>query len=156
MATEIERKFLVTGDNWRNQAHGVLIKQGYLCADVQRAVRVRRTGTHAWLTIKGGGEGISRLEYEYPVPLQDADDLLALCLPGVISKTRYTLDVAGHRWEIDEFHEANAGLVLAEIELDRIDEPFERPEWVGAEVSDDARYYNASLISNPYSAWRSD
>ena len=87
MATEIERKFLVTGDNWRNQAHGVLIKQGYLCADVQRAVRVRRTGTQAWLTIKGGGEGISRLEYEYPVPLQDADDLLALCLPGVISKT---------------------------------------------------------------------
>jgi CYTH domain-containing protein len=156
MATEIERKFLVEGDSWREHAMGTDIRQGYLCAEPERSVRIRRAGDQAWLTIKGATEGISRLEHEYPIPAEDADELLEICLPGKISKTRYRVNVGSHLWEIDEFYGDNAGLLVAEIELTSPDESFEKPGWLGKEVSDDARYYNASLIRHPYCRWKAD
>lgn len=150
MAIEIERKFLVTGDGWVSASAGIRIAQGYLSIDADRTVRVRLAGNEAWLTIKGRSEGISRAEFEYPIPPDEARDLLKLCLPSVIDKTRHRIPFGGHVWEVDVFHGDNEGLVVAEVEL--ADESMlpEIPPWAGAEVSDDPRYYNSSLTSLPF------
>lgn len=153
MAAEIERKFLVTGDAWLAGSEGIRISQGYLSQDPERTVRVRSAGAQAWLTIKGRNEGITRAEFEYEIPPADASELLALCLPSVIDKTRHRIFHAGHLWEVDVFHGENAGLVVAEVELaDEADTP-ELPPWIGAEVSADPRYFNSCLASFPYSQW---
>lgn len=153
MAIEIERKFLVTGTPWR-QAPGVRISQGYLNRDKARTVRVRIAGPKAYLTIKGASRGASRLEFEYEVPLADAEQLLRLCDGPVVDKIRHTLEHKGFIWEIDVFLKENHGLIIAEIELPAEDQPFERPPWVGREVTDDPRYFNANLAVHPYRDWR--
>ncbi len=154
MGIEIERKFLVTNDSWRHSATASDYRQGYLAVVARCSVRVRLADERAWLTIKSGNGGLIRQEYEYPLPCADAEQLLALCEPVVIRKTRHLLDYAGHRWEIDEFHGENAGLVIAEIELNDEHEVFEKPDWLGREVSHDGRYYNAALSRRPYSSWK--
>ena len=153
MPTEIERKFLVTDDSWRDGTPGVRIAQGYLSQDPDRTVRVRIGGEKAWLTIKGRAHGITRAEFEYAIPLDDARALLELCLPSVIDKTRHEISHAGHLWEVDVFHGDNTGLMIAEVELaDDAISP-ELPPWVGAEVSADARYFNSCLAVLPYAKW---
>jgi adenylate cyclase len=154
MAVEIERKFLLRNDSWRSQAAaGRRISQGYLCMDPDRTVRVRVSADQAWLTIKGRSEGISRAEFEFEIPLADADALLGLCLPSVIEKTRYCVEWAGYVWEIDEFHGENEGLQVAEIELaDEAATP-DLPAWVGDEVSNDSRYFNSCLANLPLKQW---
>lgn len=157
MGVEIERKFLVVNDDWRGLATGVVYRQGYLCPEPGRTVRVRIAGDAAFLTIKGQTNGISRLEYEYPLPLADAEELLReLCLQPVIDKKRYRIPFQGFVWEVDEFFGENAGLVVAEIELQDAEQEFARPDWVGLEVSGDRRYYNGSLARYPYSAWKDE
>ena len=152
MGTEIERKFLVAADGWR-QAPGTPLRQGYLCNTPERSVRIRTAGQDAWLTVKGATQGVTRAEFEYAIPIADAQALLALCGDGLVEKIRHRVDHAGKLWEVDEFQGANAGLVIAEIELNDPDEPFERPPWLGEEVSEDPRYYNASLARTPWSRW---
>jgi adenylate cyclase len=153
MPAEIERKFLISGDAWQNGSAGVRIAQGYLCADAERTVRVRVAGEAGWLTIKGLSVGIRRAEFEYGIPLEEARELLALCLPGVIDKTRYRIPYGNHVWEVDVFHGENQGLVVAEVEL--TDEAISPalPPWVGAEVSSDSRYFNSQLAARPYQSW---
>lgn len=153
MPSEIERKFLVADDSWRDGSPGIRISQGYLSQDPERTVRVRIGGENAWLTIKGRTHGITRAEFEYSIPVAEARDLLALCLPSVIDKTRHEVHVAGHTWEIDVFHGDNDGLVVAEVELEDESISPELPPWVGKEVSDDARYYNSCLATRPYAIW---
>jgi adenylate cyclase len=153
MATEIERKFLVTGNQWR-QAKGIRIRQGYLCREKGKTVRVRSAGEKAFLTIKGTRKGISRPEFEYEIPAGDGEDLLKLCDGPIIEKTRHIVFHKGFNWEVDAFLGENEGLVVAEIELKEEDQLFERPGWVGREVTGDPRYYNANLVSNPYKNWR--
>jgi adenylate cyclase len=153
MAAEIERKFLVRADWWRGDSVGVRIAQGYLTRDVDRTVRVRIGGENAWITIKGRNEGITRQEFEYKIPLEDARELLGLCLPGVIDKTRHIIGHAGYVWEVDEFHGENQGLVVAEVELENAEISPELPPWIGDEVSGDARYYNSSLAVKPFKGW---
>lgn len=155
MGQEIERKFLVADDSWRAAADaGARYRQGYLHSDPSLAVRVRTEDGRAVLTIKGGGEGIVRSEYEYEIPRSDAEEMLEqLCRAPLIDKTRYHVRHQGHLWEIDVFAGANAGLVVAEIELDAEHEVFARPGWLGLEVSDDPRYYNARLAQHPYCEW---
>ena len=154
MAIETERKFLVMGTDWKDGAASSEFSQGYLSQDPERSVRVRIAGDQAFLTIKGMSKGISRQEFEYPIPADDARQLLSLCLPAIISKTRYIVETKGHRWEVDEFHGDNQALVIAEVELDSASETIELPPWVGEEVSDDPRYYNVSLAKSPYREWR--
>jgi CYTH domain-containing protein len=155
MAAEIERKFLVANDSWRDGSPGVRMAQGYLSLDPDRTVRVRLAGGNAWLTVKGRTAGITRSEFEYEIPATDARELLEMCLPSVIDKTRYRLEFGGHVWEVDEFHGENEGLVMAEVELaDERVEP-ELPSWAGLEVSADARYYNASLARRPFGSFGS-
>lgn len=149
MAAEIERKFLVRDDSWNDGSPGVRIAQGYLTMDPDRAVRVRLAGDKAWLTVKGRTFGITRAEFEYPIPPDDAVNLLEMCLPSVIDKTRHCIEFGGHVWEVDVFHGANEGLVIAEVELADENVSPELPPWVGLEVSDDPRYYNANLASRP-------
>lgn len=155
MGTEIERKFLVRDDAWRAASDGgTLYCQGYLVGSKHASVRVRIEGEQARINIKGATLGVQRREYEYPIPLVDARELLdELCEHPLIDKTRYRVEHAGHLWEVDVFHGDNAGLVVAEVELDHPDEPFELPPWAGAEVSADPRYYNVSLVKHPYKAW---
>lgn len=154
MGVEIERKFLVRDERWRTLGTGVSMRQGYLSSHPDRVVRVRIEGDAAMLTIKGRSVGASRGEWEYPIPLADAERFLAsLCEQPLIEKTRYRIRHEGMVWEVDEFLGANAGLVVAEIELEAEDQPFSRPDWLGAEVTDDARYFNANLISHPFSEW---
>ncbi|HEY0721467.1 MAG TPA: CYTH domain-containing protein [Gammaproteobacteria bacterium] len=155
MAVEIERKFLVRNERWRNSADGgVHFRQGYLIGSRQASVRVRIEGDRANLNIKGATLGVRRQEYEYPIPLDEANELLdTLCEKPLIEKTRYTLRHGAHLWEIDCFEGENSGLVVAEIELADEHEPFESPEWLGEEVSDDPRYYNVSLVKHPYREW---
>ncbi|HHH44962.1 MAG TPA: CYTH domain-containing protein [Gammaproteobacteria bacterium] len=155
MAIEIERTFLLRDDSWRAQAGaGTPYRQGYLCSDPRQCVRVRVTGDRAWLSIKKATSAVRRLEYEYPIPLADAAELLdEICADQRIDKIRYHVNHAGHRWEIDVFEGANAGLVVAEIELDDEQETFARPAWLGEEVSDDPRYYNMNLARTPYTQW---
>lgn len=154
MNTEIERKFLVRGTAWKTQHGGRRIRQGYLSVEPTRIVRVRSVANRAWLTIKGGTTGIRRNEFEYPLPAGDAQRLLdELCLQPLIDKTRYDIRHGEHLWEIDEFHGANAGLVVAEIELRNESEAFARPPWLGAEVSGDPRYFNSNLVGHPFRDW---
>jgi CYTH domain-containing protein len=154
MGVEIERKFLLQGDAWRGLGQAVLLRQGYLSSARERVVRVRIEGEQAMLTIKGANVGTTRGEWEYPIPLADAAELLdGLCEQPLIEKYRHRIEHAGMVWEVDEFLGVNAGLLVAEIELASEDQPFEKPEWIGAEVSGDARYYNANLIRHPFSQW---
>jgi len=155
MATEIERKFIPRTDNWRDGAGGVRYRQGYLSTDSERTVRVRTAGDKAFLTIKGKTVGASRAEYEYAIPRDDADAMLdQLCRRPIIEKVRYKISHGGLIWEVDEFEGENAGLVIAEVELSSEDQAVELPDWAGQEVTGDPRYYNANLISNPYSNWK--
>lgn len=153
MGIEIERKYLVTGDEWRCQAQGVAYAQGYLVAEPERTVRVRIAGQQGYLTIKGVTVGCSRPEFEYPIPLADAEALLALCSPSPIQKIRYTFPYADLVWEVDEFLAANQGLVIAEVELTHPGQQIKLPPWVGAEVTGDSRYYNSNLARCPYQDW---
>jgi len=153
MGIEIERKFLVTSDAWR-QGTGIRVRQGYISLDEKRSVRVRSTPVGAYLTIKGTSRGARRSEFEYEIPTKDADDLLdSICGKPVIEKVRYRVVYRGLTWEIDEFLGENRGLVIAEVELDREDQEFDRPPWVGEEVTLDPRYYNMNLVGKPYRAW---
>ncbi len=152
MAIEIERKFLVTDDSWRT-ASPTYFAQGYLSRDKARTVRVRVADEKAFVTIKGETQGASRLEFEYAIPLADGRALLALCEQPLIEKYRHFIPADNLLWEVDEFLGANTGLVVAEIELPSEDAVFSVPAWLGQEVTDDARYYNASLVSSPYTAW---
>lgn len=154
MSFEIERKFLVIHDHWRRPDDGVRYRQGYLSTEPGRSVRIRAAGGKGMITIKGATANRTRPEYEYTIPLEDAEELLdTLCLKPLIEKTRYVVEYAGIRWEVDEFDGVNAGLVIAEVELAAADQNIYLPDWVGQEVTDDPRYYNASLIEQPYSTW---
>ena len=154
MGTEIEHKFLVTGDGWRGQGAATRYRQGYLSTVKERTVRVRAAADRAQLTIKGITVGASRSEFEYDIPVADADVMLAeLCEQPIIDKTRHVVEVDGTTWEIDEFAGANEGLVVAEVELDDPDQEFTRPAWLGREVTDDPRYFNANLVQHPYAEW---
>lgn len=154
MGTEIERKFLVVGDAWRQGASGTDYRQGYLCTTPERTVRVRVAGDKGYLTIKGARKGVSRLEFEYAIPLADAQAMLdSMCVRPLIEKTRYRVAHEGLEWEVDEFAGENAGLVVAEVELEREDQEVPLPAWVGKEVSTDDRYANANLAERPFSTW---
>ena len=154
MGIEIERKFLLSGEQWRALGQPLLLRQGYLSSTPARVVRVRVEGDQAFMTVKGKSVGATRGEWEYPIPLVDANQLLALCEQPLVEKFRRKIDYAGNVWEVDEFLGANAGLVVAEIELVSEDQPFARPDWIGAEVTHDARYFNSALARHPYSAWQ--
>jgi len=154
MGKEIERKFLLAGEGWRTLATGIEYRQGYLCATKECTVRVRIAGETGFLTVKGATVGAVRSEYEYEIPLEDAQVMLkSLCPQPQIQKKRYTIPYEGFLWEVDEFFGRNAGLIVAEIELETEDQPFDRPEWIGEEVTDDPRYFNAALCVAPYSTW---
>ncbi len=153
MGVEIERKFLVTRLDMLNGVSGSALCQGYLNQSPDSTVRVRIADDQGWLTIKGRTVGASRREFEYAIPVQDARQLLDLCSTGRIDKTRYRLPVGEHVWEIDVFHGDNEGLVVAEVELDSEQEIFERPDWLGEEVTQDARYFNSALSSHPFCRW---
>ena len=154
MGIEIERKFLLQGDAWRSLGQPVLLRQGYLSSNKERVVRVRIEGEGATLTIKGRSSGATRGEWEYPIPLADAAELLdGLCEQPLIEKYRRRIAFAGNVWEVDEFLGANEGLAFAEIELSSEDQAFDKPDWIGAEVTHDPRYYNSSLIRLPFSQW---
>ena len=157
MAVEIERKFLLKDDTWREGAEGRRLCQAYLGLTPDCTVRVRIDGASAFLTLKGRNQGPGRLEFEYAVPLEDANAMLAaFAASAPVEKTRYKVPFAGFVWEVDEFHGANEGLVVAEIELESIDQPFELPPWIGREVTGDPRYYNSRLAKHPYSRWADD
>ncbi|MFG1463824.1 CYTH domain-containing protein [Xanthobacter sp. DSM 24535] len=150
MPVEVERKFLVTSDAWRQDARGALFSQGYLCIGPECTVRIRRAGDKAFITVKGRTEGMSRPEFEYEIPLDHAELMLAeQCMKPLIEKTRYELDFAGKLWTVDVFEAENKGLVLAEVELTDPQEQVDLPPWIGAEVTDDPRYRNSSLVNAP-------
>lgn len=152
---EIEHKFLVRGDQWRVGARGLAYRQGYLAADADRTVRVRVGGDRGYLTVKGKTQGIERTEFEYEIPLADAEEMLDhLCLRPLIEKVRYRVEHHGRVWEVDDFSGENRGLVVAEIEVRTGEDRLELPDWVGPEVSGDPRYYNANLVRHPYSRWQ--
>ena len=154
MGVEIERKFLVAGDAWRALGTPVLLRQGYLSSDPDRTVRVRVEDGGGTMTIKGRSVGATRAEWEYPIPLADANALLdRLCQQPLIEKYRSRITLGAHTWEVDEFLGANAGLIVAEIELASEDQAFDKPDWIGAEVTHDKRYFNSSLIRHPFSGW---
>ncbi|ANV83807.1 adenylate cyclase [Picosynechococcus sp. PCC 7003] len=154
MPQEIERKFLVIGDRWRDLAPGIPYRQGYLQRTPEKTVRVRIAGEQAFLTIKGKTEGIRRLEFEYPIPLIEALEMLEhLGDRPQIEKIRYRIPLDNFLWEVDEFLGENQGLILAEIELTTADQVFPKPNWIGPEVSHEPRYYNANLVSYPYCQW---
>ncbi|HEX2603151.1 MAG TPA: CYTH domain-containing protein [Oxalicibacterium sp.] len=154
MSVEIERKFLVLGSAWKTLGQPIALRQGYLSSHPDRTVRVRIEGQQGTLTIKGRSQGATRGEWEYPIPLADAAALLdGLCERPLIEKTRTRITHAGMMWEVDEFFGDNLGLVVAEIELDSEDQVFEKPDWIGEEVTQDARYFNSSLIRRPYTSW---
>ena len=152
MAKEIERKFLVKDDTWRD-AKGIRYRQGYLSSVKERTVRVRTTEDKGYLTVKGVAVGATRLEFEYEIPRQDADTLLDICEQPLIEKNRYKVTHDGFVWEVDEFFGDNQGLIIAELELESEDQEFPRPDWVGEEVTGDSRYFNSNLIKNPYTHW---
>lgn len=155
MASEVERKFLVSDDSWQaGVTSSQRMRQGYLPGMETASVRLRISGDRAHLNIKSATLAVSRLEYDYPVPLADAEEMLErLCQRPFIDKTRHHVPHGGHLWEVDVFHGDNAGLVVAEIELASPDEPFVRPPWLGEEVSHDPRYYNVCLVTHPYKDW---
>ncbi len=154
MAKEIERKFLITGDAWRELAKGTAYRQGYLSTVKERTVRVRTIDDKGFLTIKGITVGATRAEYEYEIPAADANEMLDdLCEQPIIEKNRYKVPLGGFIWEIDEFGGVNDGLIVAEIELESEDQAFDKPDWVGEEVTGDPRYFNSNLIANPFTTW---
>lgn len=154
MGIEIERKFLLASDEWRSLGEPVLLRQGYLSSHPERVVRVRVEGERATMTVKGQSRGASRGEWEYEIPLADANELLdRLCEQPVIEKYRRRIAFAGLVWEVDEFLGANQGLKFAEVELASEGQQFETPSWIGEEVTHDPRYYNSSLMRLPFSRW---
>ena len=155
MALEIERKFLVKDARWRALIdESRKMRQGYLTQAGKASVRIRCDAKRGWINVKSAQLGVSRDEYEYEIPLADAEQMLdQLALKPLIEKTRHFVRIGPHMWEIDEFEGQNAGLIVAEIELGDVGEFFERPAWIGAEVTDDARYYNNNLARNPYTSW---
>lgn len=163
MGIEIERKYLVTGEGWRTAAHAVIpMAQGYLNdtasldSGAQKAsVRVRIQGEQAFLNMKSREIGPTRQEFDYPIPVDDARALLALCVGGLIDKRRHLVEHEGLLWEVDEFLGENAGLVVAEVELEHADQAITLPDWAGAEVTDEVRYYNLALAAHPFSRWSS-
>lgn len=154
MGKEIERKFLLTGDAWRDLAQGTMYRQGYLNSAKERTVRVRTVGDKAFLTIKGITVGATRAEYEYEIPFADCNALLDnLAEKPLIEKKRYKIKQGEFVWEIDEFFGDNKGLIVAEVELTSEDQAFPKPEWVGEEVTGDPRYFNSNLIKHPFTKW---
>ncbi len=154
MGVEIEYKFLIDETKLPTLKNGYTIKQGYIQTVDHTTVRIRIRDKEAFLTIKGKSQGASRLEFEYPIPLSDAQEMLTnLCHASLIEKTRYLVAHEGHTWEVDVFEGSNKGLLLAEIELESEDEAFALPEWIGQEVTEDTRYANSNLITNPYLNW---
>ena len=154
MAEEIERKYLVAGTGWKNGATGTRVLQGYLSRATECTVRVRIAGEKGFLTIKGGNTGITRTEFEYPIPVADAAAMLdALCERPFIEKTRWVSAYEGFVWEVDEFHGENEGLVVAEVELPTAGTKPALPPWVREEVSSDPRYFNANLVKKPFKTW---
>lgn len=154
MATEIERKFLVVGEDWRSLGDAVEIRQGYLSTVKERTVRVRVMGDRGYVTVKGITVGAARTEFEYEIPVADAHQMLdQLCERPIIEKTRSRIDVAGLIWEVDSFNGVNAGLVVAEVELEHEAQEIDPPRWIGEEVTDDPRYFNANLIAHPFTEW---
>jgi adenylate cyclase len=154
MGQEIERKFLLRGDTWRALATGTMYRQGYLNSVKERTVRIRTVGDKAFLTIKGISVGATRTEYEYPIPFDDCNAMLdTLAEKPLIEKKRYKIRRGELTWEIDEFFGDNSGLIMAEVELQREDQVFEKPDWIGAEVTGDPRYFNSNLVKHPYTKW---
>lgn len=157
MAREIERKFLVTDSSWRRGSTGIHYRQGYLHSSRECSVRVRIAGATAFLTVKGSTQGMSRDEYEYAIPVEDALAMLdRLCPQQQIEKIRYTIEYQGFTWEIDEFLGVNQGLIVAEIELREEEQAFPMPTWVGLEVTGVAKYYNACLCQHPFTTWNNE
>ena len=156
MAQEIERKFLVAGDFRPFVRKAIRITQGYLSSAPERTVRVRTKGEKGFITIKGKASesGASRFEWEKEIPVDEVRELLKICEPGVIDKTRYLVDVGNHTFEVDEFYGDNEGLIVAEVELGSEDEAYEKPSWLGEEVTGDVKYYNSMLMKNPYKNWK--
>ena len=156
MAQEIEKKFLVAGEFKESAKKATRITQGYLSSVPERTVRVRVKGEKGYITVKGIGNdsGASRFEWEKEIPVEDVRDLLKICEPGVIDKTRYLVDCDGQTFEVDEFYGDNDGLVVAEVELSDENEAFTRPSWLGEEVTGDKKYYNSMLMKNPYKNWK--
>lgn len=155
MAQEIERKFLVKGDFKEFSKKSTRIIQGYLSSVPERTVRVRLKGEKGFITIKGIGSasGASRYEWEKEIPTSEVEELLKICEPGVIDKTRFLVEAGEHTYEVDEFYGENEGLTVAEVELSSEDEKFDKPTWLGEEVTGDAKYYNSMLMKKPYSKW---
>ena len=156
---EIERKFLVRGDDYKRQAYSHShIKQGYICSGHGRTVRVRRRDDHGFLTIKGPSEngGLSRYEFEKEITLDETEHLFKLCVPGIIDKTRWLVKSGNHVFEVDEFHGDNNGLVMAEVELNFENEPYEKPDFIGEEVTGNRLYYNSYLRQHPFKEWGRD
>ena len=154
MAIEIERKFLVKEKPFSIAKRSLKINQGYIINEKSKVIRVREKGDDYFLTIKGNNIGISRLEYDFPISKDDAEELIIhFCKTTLIEKTRHYVEHKGHTWEVDEFHGTNNGLIVAEIELESEDEKFEIPNWIGKEVTQDERYYNMNLVIHPYTSW---
>ena len=154
MVWEIERKFLVKDNRYRQLAEPLFYRQGFISTDWQRIVRVRIQPGSAFLAIKGPKKGVVRPEYEYQIPISHAEYMLAeLCIKPIIEKDRYKIKIDGLQWEVDEFHGANEGLIVAEVELQEENQHIELPDWIGREVSDDPKYFNSNLVKNPYSNW---
>ena len=154
MPKEIERKFLVTGDGWRAKGAGKRYRQGYLSTVKERTVRVRTVDDKGFITVKGISVGAARSEYEYEIPAPDANEMLdRLCERPLIEKTRYRIPMAGVVWEIDEFAGENRGLIVAEVELESEEQQVSLPDWIGREVTDDPRYFNANLVAHPFTRW---
>ncbi len=154
MGREIERKFLVVGDAWRELAPGTTYRQGYLSTVKERTVRVRTIGDKGYLTIKGITVGATRAEYEYEIPAAEANEMLDdLCERPIIEKTRYKIPCGGLTWEVDEFAGVNQGLIVAEVELDEESQEITPPDWAGEEVTGDPKYFNANLVAKPFSTW---
>ncbi|MBW2064784.1 MAG: CYTH domain-containing protein [Deltaproteobacteria bacterium] len=154
MGKEIERKFLVRNDSWRSLARGTRYRQGYLNSAKERIMRVRTIDDKGFLTIKGITRGASRLEFEYDIPVADAERMLdELCERPLIEKNRYRIEYKGLVWEVDEFFGENQGLIVAEVELEGEEQGFEKPDWIGEEVTGDPKYFNSNLIQHPYTKW---
>jgi len=153
VGSEIERKFLVRDPGVIEGSDGTVLRQGYLSRVPERTVRVRRAGSRAFVTVKGSNVGARRSEWEWEIPPEDADGMLAICDGPIVAKTRHLVEFGGRTWEVDVFEGANAGLVMAEIEIEAEDADVQPPPWVGREVTDDPRFYNSSLAVNPYGSW---
>ncbi len=153
MGKEIERKYLVKGEAWKELGEGVLYRQGYLNSLKERVVRARTMGPKAALTIKGITVGATRLEFEYDIPMDDCNQLLDLCEQPIIEKKRYVIEYEGLTWEVDEFNGENHGLIVAEVELSDENQTISLPDWIGEEVTGDPKYFNSNLVKLPYSKW---